>query len=581
MVAGSSVNLIDVSSRQVVRTMLLDDSLKNRPLESMFFSPDGGHVIALFAQNGVDGGVGPSFIARWSTHTGKMVGRPLKVSNDLAVFWLVDSGDIVVTSFTRDVTFLDGQTLRVVRSVSSTAPGVPLGVAPDGSTAAYGSTEGSVSFVDLRTGAVTQGVGGHTAAVATGLFSPDGKQLVTVGDDDVGLVWDVATHAVVESFLGHGGPVHSVSIDATGTTVYTSSLDGTIFEWDLGGARGFGTPFQAAAQRPYFPIFAASPDGNLVAVPDGNGDVNIWDVRTLRRVMRFKAFPGSNTVDPPVTVAFGPGGDTLAVGGSGEAALWNITKDPPTSIPLVGLTGAVNISISPDGTRVAGSDSTSTDSSIPGHAIVWDAASGKVLARADVPGGAALQSYSPDGRLLAVSTNGDQVLEFDAATLKVVRSIDASSEIGVAYSPNGKTLVTAGFDGLVKFWDPSTGRKLGTPFQASSGFVLSVGFDPSGRTLITSGTDGTTRLFDVATRQQIGRSFVVEAGFWTGSAFTGDGARLVAFDENGRAVVWPATLSAWKQQACGIARRNLTPIEWRLFLPTRPYEKVCQQYPLG
>jgi hypothetical protein len=44
---------------------------------------------------------------------------------------------------------------------------------------------------------------------------------------------------------------------------------------------------------------------------------------------------------------------------------------------------------------------------------------------------------------------------------------------------------------------------------------------------------------------------------------------------DGRGAVYDIDPESWKQRACRLANRTLTPEEWEEFLPGRPYEPAC------
>ena len=606
MVSGSAgplnqVDFLDPSTGRVVQRLPLPAPVQAatapfRPgydwgnAANNFAFADGGRRLAVAVSG---------YVLQWALPQGKLLTAPVAVPGSAGFVFYTDGGRRLVAAGTQRTVVLDAGSGRVVRSYP--VGGLVAGLSPDGTTMVFGDAAGSVRFLNLATGAVTQSVSVHDGGVRAAGFTPDGRTAITSGNDGTSRLWDVATHQVVRTFAGHAGVVSVQAISADGATLYTGSDDGTAIAWDLTGKRSLGTTVRAAVSDPTAgnSNAALSPDGATLAAGGTDGTVSLWDVRTLRKVASFHALPG-----PVGAVSFGAGGRTLLVAGNGPGPwpapgylrIWSLGPKPRLLRELHGIPHYTWATFSPDGRTVAatGGPLNNPPGQVPGAlgdglAAEWNAATGKLLARPMLlrGGGEAIDvAFAAHGTTVVVNQLSNKVAVIDPAGQKVLArwngSPTAQYMFGAAISPDGMLVATADLEGFLRVWDAATGKPVLPGVRASASYVYAVSWNSDGSRLVTAGSDGTVRLYDASTGRPIGSPIPVPGaavgstpGFFLYATFSPDGRTIVVTDTTGRVWLYPATAAGWETYACRLANRELTHAEWSQFVPGHPYQQVC------
>jgi WD40 repeat protein len=169
-------------------------------------------------------------------------------------------------------------------------------------------------------------------------------------------------------------------------------------------------------------------------------------------------------------------------------------------------------------------------------------------------------AYSPDGRHI-VSGSADATLKvWDAATGQGLLTLKGHTFLvtSVAYSPDGRRIVSGSWDKKLKVWNAGTGQDLLT-LKGHRNSVSSVAYSPDGRRIVSGSEDQTLKVWDAAT----GRDLLTLKGHQDGVNSVGyspDGRRIVSGSMDKTLKVWDAatgrdllTLKGHQDGVCDVA----------------------------
>jgi len=226
-----------------------------------------------------------------------------------------DSGELVDSiSWSPDGTKLAG-------AVRCTPPDFPLHV---------------VLIWDAATGSVLSELTGHTDALSTIAWSPDGNRIISGSADTTAIIWDTATDTPLITLEPFEGLITAVTWSPDSSQVATASLDGDEFAqseiqiWD-----SLSGELLAAYTNEYVLDINWSPVGNQLAIADGN-TMQILDIATGRIVETVQQLGRVNSL------AWSPDGNKLAYGGVDDGILEVISIPTSPTTPTVTLRSIFN-----------------------------------------------------------------------------------------------------------------------------------------------------------------------------------------------------------------------------------------------
>ena len=189
---------------------------------------------------------------------------------------------------------------------------------------------------------------GHSGAVLTVAWLPDGTRIASGSQDGTVQVWDAADGSHVFTYRGHSFGVNAVAWSPDGTRIASGSQDSTVQVWDATDGshvftyRGHSTNVLAVAW---------SPDGTRIASGSGDTTVKVWDATDGSHVFTYRGHPYSVT-----TVAWSPDGKRIASAGSDATVqVWDATDDSHIFTYRGHSNDVDAVAWSPDGTRIASS----------------------------------------------------------------------------------------------------------------------------------------------------------------------------------------------------------------------------------
>lgn len=395
-------------------------------------------------------------------------------------------------------------------------------------------------------------------------FSPDGNILFTNSDSTALTVWDPLTGAYSGTLTQgpRGGTtagltVLAIAVSRDGRTRVAAASDGTVLRWHTNPS-WHGSPTGSVTG------LDISPDGETASAGDSEGEITTWNIHTGEDVgeqarMDSATYTIKYTRDGTKITGTAIGTLTVTTTSGGVAR--------PRSIHLAGREFRGALAVSPDGKLFAAAHQkpVTVEGESDYRIGVWEV--GTLAERADLRIGVQYPTellFTPDGsRLLALTNNeGYSVVGSDTdgkntATLMSWQVPDFNGEertpldtdtlTTATFTPDGKSLITAGTGGVIQIRDAVTGR-LRDQFGRHTSTVRKVAVSPDGRTMATITTDDSVvRLWDLPGRKLI-------------AMLTGHVAPLneVVFAPDGRTLVTGGTdtdIGVWQLDPTATVRR--------------------------
>ncbi len=140
-------------------------------------------------------------------------------------------------------------------------------------------------------------------------------------------------------------------------------------------------------------------------------------------------------------------------------------------------------------------------------------------------------AYSPNGRYIVSGSSDGTLRAWDANTGEPIGKLmlgHTDSINSVAISPDSKLIVSGSSDGTLRVWDANSGEPKGRPMIKHTDSVESVDISPDGQYIVSGSQDNTLQLWHVTTREPIGEPMSGHKKMVSSVAFSSDGNRIVS-----------------------------------------------------
>uniref|UniRef100_A0A7S0RZ28 NLE domain-containing protein n=1 Tax=Chlamydomonas leiostraca TaxID=1034604 RepID=A0A7S0RZ28_9CHLO len=334
----------------------------------------------------------------------------------------------------------------------------------------------------------TASMPGHSEAVLSVCFSPDGRRLATGSGDTSVRLWDLNTQLPLHECKGHRSWVLVVAWSPDAKYVASGDMDGAIWLWDPVTGKGLGTcggHKKWITSLSWEPAHKALPSTRFASGSKDNS-VSVWDAGARRCL-----FTMSNHMQAVTAVKWGGEGLIYSASRDCSISAWDAT-DGKLVRTFKGHGHWVNtLALSTEHVlRTGAYDHTGTAPEDPTEAKA-----------------VALKRYqeATGGQPERMVSGSDDFTMFlwspSTSKTPIARMTGHVQTVNqVVFSPDGRWVLSASFDKSVKLWDGVKGGFLAT-FRAHVGPVYQVAWSSDSRMFVSGSKDSTLKVWDLRTRK--------------------------------------------------------------------------------